>query len=82
MTVKEIILNYLKDNNFDGLCRSDLGCGCGLDNMFWCDALNEKCECAYKHKYTHKSKSYDIYCPNKQKNNECKECDSFKGCEG
>jgi len=51
MTVKEIILNYLEDNNFDGLCRSDLGCGCGLDNMFWCDALNEKCECAYKHKY-------------------------------
>ncbi len=34
MTVKEIIIKYLKENNYDGLCCR--GCGCSVDDLFPC----------------------------------------------
>lgn len=47
MNVKNIIINYLKDNGYDGLVQTDDGCGCGIDEPFLCDNICEDCEPAY-----------------------------------
>lgn len=39
MTVREIVLKYLKRTGYDGLYNSD--CGCELSNLMFCDT--EKC---------------------------------------
>jgi hypothetical protein len=46
MTVKEIIIDYIKQHGFDGLC--DLECGCGLDDFAPCGDVRDTCEPAYK----------------------------------
>ena len=33
MTVKEIIVKYLKGRRFDGLCNHDEGCGCIIADL-------------------------------------------------
>jgi hypothetical protein len=35
MTAKEIIINYLKANGYDGLCGEE--CGCEFDDLIACD---------------------------------------------
>lgn len=45
MNVKEIITKYLKDNNFDGLCRDD--CDCEIDDLMTCNDSAD-CEPGYK----------------------------------
>lgn len=47
MTIKEIIMNYLKENGYDGLLGDN--CACGIDDICPCDddGLLE-CEPAYK----------------------------------
>jgi hypothetical protein len=47
MTVKGIVVGYLKENGFDGLCGDE--CGCGIDDLApcECDAIME-CKPAYK----------------------------------
>jgi hypothetical protein len=48
MDVKDIVLKYLKDNNYDGLCNE--GCGCGFDDFMPCSVnIYNDCEPAYKH---------------------------------
>lgn len=42
MTVKEIIVKYLKDNGCDGLCYED--CGCEIDDLFPCERVNGSCD--------------------------------------
>lgn len=42
LTVKEIIINYLKRNRFDGLYH-DSECGCKIDDLLHCG--NECTEC-------------------------------------
>jgi hypothetical protein len=49
MTAREIIEKYLKDNGYDGLCNSDVECGCDLDELAPCDSNMLDCEPAYKH---------------------------------
>lgn len=47
MTVKEIVIEYLKENGYDGLCNNS--CGCGIDDLFPCSFENtDICETAYK----------------------------------
>ena len=47
-TGKEILLNYLKMNDYDGLCHPDTECGCGLDDLIGpCDGMQEDCKPAY-----------------------------------
>lgn len=48
MTVKEIIIKYLKENGYDGLCSPEFECGCEIDDFYPCDALNGECEAGYK----------------------------------
>jgi hypothetical protein len=42
MTVKEIVLQYLKDNGYDGLYYEDQ-CGCSLDHFMPCGGEREEC---------------------------------------
>jgi hypothetical protein len=37
-TVRDIIIDYLKSNECDGLCHPDFHCGCGIE-----DILNDDC---------------------------------------
>ncbi len=45
MTTKEIVIEYLKQNGFDGLCSDE--CGCSLDDLICCDEDFQGCEPAY-----------------------------------
>lgn len=48
-TGKEILLDYLKMNGYDGLCHPDTECGCGLDDLVGpCEGMQEDCKPAYK----------------------------------
>lgn len=49
MTVKEIVIDYLKKNGFDGLCSE--ACGCGIDDSIPCGEGFEDCEPAYAHTF-------------------------------
>lgn len=46
--VYEILIDYLKENGFDGLCGD--GCGCGIDDFAPCDEDYSNCVPAYLHK--------------------------------
>lgn len=35
MTVKQILIDWLKDHGCDGLCAKD--CGCDIDDLFLCE---------------------------------------------
>lgn len=58
MAVIEIVKKHLVENNFDGLCYED--CGCGIDDLAPCGNITEKCDAAYKHICT--SCNYAITC--------------------
>lgn len=47
MTVKEIVINYLKENNFDGLFDED-HCACLLEDLIPCNNDFLDCEAGYK----------------------------------
>ena len=47
-TVREILVYWLKANGYDGLCNSDMECGCALGDLIPCDAPCDKCEAAYE----------------------------------
>ena len=47
MTVREILIDYLKANGYDGLCTDD--CGCGIEGLGpCCDDYQLRCKPAYK----------------------------------
>lgn len=51
MTVKEIVIEYLKANGFDGLCHvycPELSGGCPLDDLGRCSGTTLECEAAHK----------------------------------
>ena len=48
-TVKEIMINYLEFNDFDGLINSSNGCHCALDNLMNCKNCTGSCVGAYLH---------------------------------
>jgi len=48
MTVKEIIIKYLKENGYGGLCHTGGECCCKVEGLFPCEALHENCETGYK----------------------------------
>ena len=51
MTVEEIVKQYLKANNYDGLCGEE--CGCSLDDFMPCEDSCNECEPAHKAKCKH-----------------------------
>lgn len=50
MNILEIVENYLKDNNYDGLYLydGDVNCGCDLGDLAPCEEMSPECEAAYK----------------------------------
>lgn len=50
MNVRDIIIEYIKANDFDGLSGDD--CGCDLNNLCPCDECCIECVPAYKAKPT------------------------------
>jgi hypothetical protein len=50
MKCKEIVVEYIKKNGFDGLFCSDVSCGCGLDDLAPCSCDMSGCEPAYAFK--------------------------------
>lgn len=46
--VRDILAYWLKANGYDGLCNSDMECGCSIDDLIPCDAPCDKCEAAYQ----------------------------------
>jgi hypothetical protein len=46
MTVKEILIEWLKTRGYDGLCYDD--CGCGLNDFMPCQSSCELCKPAYE----------------------------------
>jgi len=48
MNVKEIVMEYLAREGFDGLCNTDLECGCGLlDDFAPCEEMGHDCQPSY-----------------------------------
>lgn len=46
--IRTILIEYLRKNNYDGLCNIDLECGCTIDDLIPCDYNLSECEPAYK----------------------------------
>jgi len=46
MTIKEIVLAYLKNNGYNGLCADE--CGCGVDDLAPCGEMPDTCVPACK----------------------------------
>lgn len=66
MTVKEIIIKYLDDNSYDGLCNDN--CGCSKDDLVPCGSIQEDCNTAYRCECDKDCGEYlDCFTPTKQK---------------
>ena len=46
LNVKQILVEYLKSNGYDGLCN--WGCGCGIDNLNYDNCISSNCKAAVK----------------------------------
>lgn len=49
-TIRDVVVEYLKKNGYDGLCG--VSCGCGIDDPFPCGEIRPGCSPGYKR--THK----------------------------
>lgn len=47
MLLYQIIEEYLKENNYDGLYNSDTECACTLEDLFHCETPCTDCEAGY-----------------------------------
>jgi len=48
MSIKEIIIKYLKDNNYDGLYNAWSECACEIADLAPCVQMESDCEPGYK----------------------------------
>ena len=44
MNAKDIIIDWLKEHDFDGLCLPENDCGCCVDDLIICDSDPSLCE--------------------------------------
>ncbi|MBL7006356.1 MAG: hypothetical protein ISR78_04665 [Spirochaetia bacterium] len=61
MTVVDIIVNYLEENGFDGLCNPDGECGCCFCDFVPCENVEIECRPAYKVAYNDLSEDQKKY---------------------
>jgi len=47
-TVKDMVLKWLEDSEYDGLCNETIECGCGKDDLMPCDSVLPDCQAAYR----------------------------------
>lgn len=59
MEIIDIVLQHLKDNDFDGLVNTDNECGCGIDNLAPCESDCMGCQPAVE--VVPPSSDYDRY---------------------
>ena len=78
MTVKEIVVEYLEKNGFDGLCNNygycvGDNCGCKKDEIYLCDNFSQVCEPAYivKTDVCPLCKEYEFCMSQEKDTNEC-----------
>ena len=48
MNVKEIVAGWLKANGYDGLCNTDIPCGCLLGDLAPCGEMHESCQAGFR----------------------------------
>lgn len=48
MTIKELIIDYLEQNGYDGLCMPEFECGCIKADLIACNSNFQDCEPAFK----------------------------------
>jgi len=49
MTIRELLTEALKANDFDGLYHSEIECGCVIEDLFPCENPDwEECRGGYK----------------------------------
>ncbi|MFA5168947.1 MAG: hypothetical protein WC530_10515 [Candidatus Omnitrophota bacterium] len=58
MTVREILIEWLKARNCDGLATED--CGCGIDDLAPCDSYNFDCKAARECFATEDDEDYGV----------------------
>ena len=90
MAVREIIINFLKENGYDGLYFDN--CGCGFDDFIPCHSACDQCSPAYAHSLEDckKCSEYDYctpdarisYCMMRPEKNEMVHKEFFKGTLG
>ncbi len=44
ITVKDIVRAYLEAKGFDGLCNFELECGCRVNDLEPCEAMQSECQ--------------------------------------
>jgi hypothetical protein len=50
MTIRELLMEALRENDFDGLCNPDMECGCLISALFPCENPDwEECAGGFKH---------------------------------
>lgn len=42
-TVLQIVVEYLQERRYDGLCNAEQECGCGMDDLAPCGNLGDDC---------------------------------------
>ena len=47
MELRDIVKAWLQEHGYDGLCKSDLECGCHISNLMPCDEPSMECEAGY-----------------------------------
>ena len=55
-TIGQIIKEYLESVGADGLCNTDLDCGCPIDGMCQCESNPSECVPAKSHIVTNRDK--------------------------
>lgn len=45
--LQDIVAEWLKANNYDGLCNTDTGCGCSLEDFMPCSEPGINCEAGH-----------------------------------
>ncbi len=86
MTVKNIIINYLKENGYDGLCNGLCDCSFKTFSQWYDKCPLKDCEAAYRHiliqddEDIYEGLTPEYYCPKKIKDDSCKDCVFFKMC--
>ena len=46
LTVHDIVVDYLREHGYAGLCSDD--CGCGVDDLVLCGSYSNECSPAYR----------------------------------
>ena len=72
MTVKEIVVAYLKTHGYDGLAADE--CGCALDDLMPCGQPGDDCVTAHKRQCQHCAgccEDGENYCEHQTEGGQC-----------